>query len=223
MAQLSNNVVGFVVILEHSEVDAAATVASTGADMTAFLASKIPGIPALILGVVSRYLAATAALIKAMDLGRGIYLTMPYLTPGLVIPTPRGPDIGPPADWVSRGSGQFATEDGDRISYEVRPNTTSTDAVAFRLLATNRRMWRKVLVIRDGEGSQWDITIDPSRGVTSAENGLWAHQVKYGQHFSFWKAKQFAVNVWVLDIADLATLPPGSTVDFTWLHDPGAS
>lgn len=223
MARLSNNVVGFVVILEHREVDAAVTVATTGGDMTGFLASKIPGIPALVLAVVSRYLAAEAALIKAMDLGHGVYLTMPYLTPGLVIPTPRGPNIGLGADWVSKGSGQFATEDGDRISYQVQPGTTSTDAVVFRLRAHNGRMWRKTLVIRDGEGSQWDITIDPTLGVTSAENGLWAHQVKYGQYFSFWKAKQLAVNVWVLDIADLDALQPGSTVDFTWLHDPGVS
>lgn len=223
MAQLSNNFVGVVVILDHAEVDAVVTVATTGGDMTGWLAGKIPGIPGLVLGTVSAFLSAEAKLIKAMDLGYGIYLTMPYPTPGLVIPTPRGPGIGLPVDWVSKGSGQFATEDGDRLTYQVHPDTVANDVVVFRLEAVNRKMWRKTLVMRDGEGSQWDIVIDPSAGVFSAENGLWAHQVKNGQNFSFWKNKQFGINIWVLDIANLEALQGGSTVVFTWLHDPGVS
>jgi hypothetical protein len=80
-------------------------------------------------------------------------------------------------------------------------------------------MWRKVLVIRDGLGGQWDIAIDPSQGSFSAVNGLWADQVHNGQVFSLWKVKGFGLTFWVLDIGGLGGLRPGDRVDFRWLSD----
>jgi hypothetical protein len=218
MATLTKNFFGIVVVLEHSEVDEMAALAAQGGDVSAAIAAKLPGIPAIVLAAVAGYLKLESAAVKLMDQGYGIYLTMPYLAPGLVIPTPR-PNVGLPANWVDLGSGQFHTEDNDLVQYRVEQNAARADIVDFVLESGNPRMWRKVLVLRDGEGGQWDITIDPSQGTSSASNALWAYQVKHGQTLSFWKAKQFGINVWVMDFAGLEALQPGSRVTFTWLQD----
>jgi hypothetical protein len=220
MATFSVTAWGAVVTLEHQEVDDVAALAQQGGDVTGFLATKLPGIPAIVLGAVSAYLKGATAVLTAIDQGNGVYLTMPWLALGVIIPTPRPPNIGLPADWATRPSGRFRTEDApDLIEYQIEPNAVGSDAVEFRLESHNSNHWRKVLVIRDGEGGQWDITIDPSQGSFSASNGLWAHQVKYGQQFSLWKAKQLGINHWVLDFGGLENLQPGSRVVFTWLQD----
>ncbi|WP_192809803.1 hypothetical protein [Actinomadura rudentiformis] len=53
------------------------------------------------------------------------------------------------------------------------------------------------------------------RGVAS--NTLWADQVRNGQVLSLWKAKQFKLMFWVLDIGHLDGLLPGTRAVFTWL------
>lgn len=220
MAQIRYNFFGPVIILEHDEVDEAVATLRRGGDVAKFLATILPAIPALVLKAVDTYLQVSAALVEKFDQGGGVYLTMLWATPGLVIPTTRPPGIGLPADWVNRGSGQFRTEDSaDLVEYRIEPNAVGSDVVEFRLEANNPRMWRKVLVIRDDAGGRWDIAIDPSQGTTSAVNGLWAHQVHGGQTFSLWKAKQLGMMTWVLDFGNLESLQPGSRVVFSWLLD----
>jgi hypothetical protein len=220
MARLSTTFWGAVVILEHDEVDDVAALAQQGADVTGFLATKLPGIPAIVLGAVSVYLTGSSAVVKAMDGGNGVYLTMLWVTPGVVIPTPRPLNIGLAADWPTRASGRFTTEDApDLIEYRIEPNAVAADVVEFRLESHNSNHWGKTLVMPDGEGNQWDIHIDPSQGSFSAANGLWASQVKNGQHLALWKAKQFGIMHWVLDIGGLENLQPGGRVVFTWLQD----
>jgi hypothetical protein len=220
MATFSATAWGAVVTLEHAEVDDAVALAQQGADVTGWLASKLPGIPAIVLGTVSAYLKGAGAVLSAMDNGNGVYLTMLWLTPGVVIPTPRPLNIGLPADWATRASGRFKTEDApDLIEYRIELNAIGSDAVEFQLASHNFRQWGKTLVMPDGDGNQWDIHIDPSQGIFSASNGLWAHQAKNGQHLSLWKAKQFGIMHWVLDIGGLENIQPGSRVIFTWLQD----
>ena len=101
---------------------------------------------------------------------------------------------------------------------EIQPNAVAADIVEFQLDAANG-MWRKVLVMPDGLGSQWDIAVDPSRGVSSASNSLWADQVNNGQSLQFWKAKTFRIMHWVLNIGNLGGIQPGTRVVFRWLAD----
>jgi hypothetical protein len=122
------------------------------------------------------------------------------------------PPHGLPEDWVAKGSGYFRTNDSqDLLRYEVRKNAVPKEVVDFRLQGFNRCLWRKVLVMPDGEGSQWDIVIDPSKGRFSARNGLWAHQVRNGQSLELWKAGFVGFMYKALEISDLGALEPGSS------------
>jgi hypothetical protein len=217
MAELRYNFYGPVAILSHTDVEDALVLIAAGQGAAGLIAKFPPLTPAA--AVLVGYLSVEAVLIKEVDKGNGVYLTMPWVTPGIVIPTTRPPSIGLPADWVAQGSGQFTTEDGaDLLSWEIIKGAVGSDAVEFRLSADDSRMWRKVLVIRDGLGGQWDIAVDPSQGVFSAANGLWSNQVHNGQVCSLWKAKQWGLMFWVLDIGNLDTLQPGNRADFRWLR-----
>jgi hypothetical protein len=215
MASLSYNFAGIVIILEHEDI---------GTVFTAIEILKI-GLPAWVAPVIIAYLKIQKILIKEVDKGFGVYLTIPwpaiwYNQWWIIIPTTR-PRIGLPADWVKLGAGQFRTEDSaDSIEFEVQLNAVSTDIVEFRLEATtDSKLWRKVLVMPDGERNQWDIAIDPSQGTFVSSNGLWAWQVRNGQQLQFWKAKTLGVMSWVLNIGNLQDLLPGSRVVFRWLRD----
>lgn len=217
MAELRYNFYGPVAILSHADVETALTVVAAGLG-AAGLAAKFPPL-APVAAVVTGYLTVEATLIKEVDQGNGVYLTMPWVTPGIVIPTTRPPDLGLPPDWVAQGAGQFRTEDrADLLSWTVEHHAVGTDAVEFRLVADDPAMWRKVLVLRDGTGGQWDLAVDPSQGVYSATDGLWADQVHNGQVCSLWKAGEFGLMFWVQDIGYLDTLQPGDRAVFHWLE-----
>ncbi|MFE9771020.1 hypothetical protein ACFYOV_04925 [Streptomyces sp. NPDC005931] len=220
MAQVANNFWGVVIILEHEDVDTVVTLAKEGASLSAFIAAALPGLGTAIAGGVTAYLTAEAALISSLDNGNGVYLTTPYWAPGIFVPTSRPLEkIGLPPDWAKRSSGKFRTEDSsDLLSYDIQPNAVGSDAVEFKLTAQRADMWWKTLVLRDGEGGSWNITIDPSGGVMEAHNGLWAHQVNNGQALSLYKPKQFGLSTWVLDILHLENLTAGRRVTFTWLQ-----
>ena|SRR5689334_6478289 len=127
---------------------------------------------------------------------------------------------GLPANWVALGSGCFFTSDAqDYLCYEVKHGVSNPAVVDFRLQGVRACLWAKTLVMPDGEGSQWDINIDPSRGVFANQNGLWAHQVGKGQHLSLWKAGFWGIKYEVLQIGDLGALVGGDKVTFTWLRD----
>jgi hypothetical protein len=127
---------------------------------------------------------------------------------------------GLPANWVALGSGCFFTSDAqDYLCYEVKHGASSPAVVDFRLQGARACLWAKTLVMPDGLGSQWDIDIDPSRGVFANQNGLWAQQVQNGQHLSLWKAGFWGFKYKVLEIGDLGALAGGDKVVFTWLRD----
>ncbi|WP_327595307.1 hypothetical protein [Streptomyces chartreusis] len=220
MAQFTNNFWGIVIILEHEDVDTVTTLAKQGASISAFIAAALPGLGTVVAGGVTAYLTAETALISSLDNGNGVYLTTPYWAPGIFIPTSRPLEkIGLPPDWATRNSGKFRTEDSSHLlSYDIQPNAIGPEAVEFKLAGQRASMWKKTLVLRDGEGGSWDITINPSGGVMEAHNGLWTHQVGNGQALSLYKAKQFGLMTWVLDISHLEHLAAGSRVTFTWLQ-----
>jgi hypothetical protein len=143
-----------------------------------------------------------------------------------VAPRPSGvvrvaaPTQGLPIDWVVRGSGQFETSDPvDLLEYQVVSNAVPQSVVEFRLESSKRCHWGKTLVMPDGQGRSWPIHIDPSRGIFSASDSLWAGQVHNGQHLELWKAGFLGFEYHVLDIGDLGPIQPGSRVVFTWLRD----
>jgi hypothetical protein len=224
VARITENPAGFVLVLEHDDIGVVDDTVAKGGSVGAAVAAMFK-VPAPIIAVVGAYVGAELWLIHRLDLGNGVYLTLPWVAiyignPFLIIPTSRPTSIGPGRNWVAALGGQFMTEDrADLVAFRVDRGVSSPQVVDFAIEATNPGMWRKVLVMPDGQGSQWDITIDPSQGTSAASNGLWAGQVKNGQSLSFWKAKGFGVNAWVLDLGHLENLPPGSKVTFTWLQD----
>lgn len=224
MAYVTQNFWGIVIILDHQETEevlgVAADVAEISAKLANFLSDSDLAIVGFILTAIAAGIALNVILIEEVDRGNGVFLTTPWVALGTIIPTTRPSSIGVDADWVARGSGEFRTEDApDLLSYEVQQGAVGGDIVEFRLEAADPNMWRKVLVLRDGLGSQWDIAIDPSQGSFSATNSLWADQVRNGQALSLWKAKEFGIMTWVLDIRGLEALAPASSVVFRWLQD----
>jgi hypothetical protein len=127
-----------------------------------------------------------------------------------------------PDDWVRRGSGEFGTSDAqDLLEYRIDHGAVGAEVVQFKLEANLRCIWAKTLVMRDGGGSQWDISINPAAGKYSDSNALWAHQVHNGQVFDLWKAGFLGFPYKVLEFGDLGDLQPGDRVIFTWRRDSG--
>ena len=224
MARFTTNPAGIVLVLEHDDIEEFSSLINLRRDLTGLVAA-VTAIPAVVVGVVSLYIRLELEAIKRLDAGNGVYLTFPWIAvwienPFMIIPTTRPTDIGPGPGWVAAGSGEFRTEDGaDVVAFRVDQGVVSTDVVEFAIESSSSGMWRKVLVMPDGQGSQWDITIDPSQGTSAAANGLWAQQVLNGQRLNFWKAKAFGINAWVLDLGHLEGLPAGSRTTFSWLRD----
>jgi hypothetical protein len=205
MGRVTANEWGVVAILEHDDIAKFSTELSAGRDISLAVAA-LAGAPAPAVAVIALYIRVELELIKRLDVGNGVYLTLPWAAvyfsnPFLIIPTSRPTNIGPGPNWVAASNVQFKTEDAaDLIDYRIELNAVSPAVVEFALESGNPAMWRKVLVMPDGLGSQWDITIDPSQGVSHAQNDLWADQVRNGQRLEFWKAKAMGVNSWVLDL-----------------------
>lgn len=224
MAHAAENLWGIVITLDHQETEDVLDVANVVADIAARLGNALDdgdlAMVGFILDAIAVGISLNVLLIERLDQGNGVYISSPWVALGTIIPSTRPAGIGIPANWVERGFGTFFTEDaGDLITYNVQRNAVGMDVVEFRLEASSASMWRKVLVLRDGLGSQWDIAIDPSQGTFSATNGLWADQVGNGQSLSLWKAKELAIMAWVLDIGHLEALPAGSRAVFTWWKD----
>jgi hypothetical protein len=132
---------------------------------------------------------------------------------------PAEPHAGLPPNWTEHNDGQFATQDRDILEFEVQPDAVSSDVVEFRLEASDARMWRKILVMPDGEGHQSEIVIDPSQGVFAATGTLRSLQVRNNQQLELWKAKVLGVNTLVLTIGNLEPLVAGTRVVFRWMRD----
>jgi hypothetical protein len=131
-----------------------------------------------------------------------------------------------PPDWATKSSGYFTTSDRyDSLQYRIEPNAVDASTVQFRLEGGsywNRCLWRKTLVMPDGQGSEWPLTIDPSNANYSATNSLWAWQVHNGQELRLYKAGFLGFDRYVGGIGDLNNIAPGSRVVFRWLHDSGS-
>jgi len=79
---------GIVFTLSHN----AALTASFGAkwiSQALSLAGELFPPASFVIGLVSAFISLNGELIKAVDVGKGVYLTVPWLLPGVVVPTSR--------------------------------------------------------------------------------------------------------------------------------------
>jgi hypothetical protein len=224
MAHASLTFWGPVITLNHQETIDVTEDAETVAGIVHRIGSALSDTEFALVGfcleAVAFGISLNAFVVRKVDQGNGVYITSPWVALGSIIPTTYPGDVGLPQDWAGQPSGAFKTNDlADLLKYEIQPHAVSDDIVEFQLQAYDTKMWRKVLVMRDGLGSQWDIPIDPSQGTASSSNTLWADQVKNGQDLSLWKAKEFGIMTWVLDIGHLENVPPGARVTFEWVED----
>jgi hypothetical protein len=195
---------------------------------TALAAAGVTAPAALVTAAISAYFGAQAWLIRTVDKGCGVYLTLPWVAIWfgqiyLIIPTTRpcevtpGPGTG--TRWSDQDSGELHTEDPvDLIQWNIGRGVGDPAAVVFELfIGYGSSGWDKEINMPDGSGSSWDIfaTGQGSR----AENSLWAGQVHNGQMLTFRKAKMFNIMTDVLRLGDLGGLRPGDRATFTWVKD----
>lgn len=230
MAKAELNWAGLVITLDHDEVgkvfgtadEANVVFASVIGALTAL--GGIPGVAAgAIVAAVKAYLEVQKFLIKRMDQGAGVYLTIPYTALlaaqwWVIIPTPV-PLPPPPwdADWTAGlDDGHLKTEDeDDDIHFIFEHNAVGPEIVLFKLV--NPTSSDKKINMPDGGGSSWDI--EASDGGGEADNALEAHQVHNGQQLTF--SNHIAFGFWddVLWLGNLGRCQPGDRVTFIWERD----
>jgi hypothetical protein len=229
MASVTPNEWGLVFIFENDEVDkvvsATDLLAGSGGLVTAALtAAGVSAPAALITAAISAYFKAYGWLVRQVNQGCGVYLTVPWpavftgnIT--LIVPTTRPTEICAAQAWSQRPAGEFRTEDSaDLIGYTIEHGAVAADTVTFRLqLGANSSGWRKIVNMPDGQGSSWDIAVDGRGNI--AENSLWANQVTNGQVLTFRKAKWLGLIMDVLRLGSLEHLQPGDRVTFQWMRD----
>jgi hypothetical protein len=177
------------------------------------------GVSATAAGIVGAALALhiawEAAAINAMNQGNGVILTAPWAAPGVVIPATRFPsDIN--ENWVSTQNGTFVSSGGDRINYLVENGVEDQAVVIFRLVNQTQSGWDKTFILRDGEGSQWEV---PATVARFGQEGLYREQVLNGQQITFRKPSFFGIWINVISVGGLAALQGGDRATFTWVQD----
>lgn len=250
--EASINWIGPVLMVDHDEVDDIAGAADMAASATQLITAGIAsgkivvpaGVPAaLFVQVVSLYFRFESWLIKQVDFGFGVFLTVPWLAIYLdqwwcIIPTSR-PRTGPvpieenstntvvgqpqpvvPATWSEGTTGILTTEDEvDLIQYKIDRGAIGTEAVEFVLKLGEGVTWKKALNMPDGAGSSWDIVAEGKDA--EQRNGLWAGEEDRGQSLIFSKAKAGGFMWNVLTLGDIGGLNGGDRVTFTWTKDSG--
>jgi hypothetical protein len=177
------------------------------------------GVPPYVAGIIGAAIAAhitwELVAIKAANQGQGVILTMPYYAPGVAIPSPRSvPDIN--QNWVAQRNGTFVTPGGDRVNYLVESGVEDPAVVTFRLVNQNQSGWDKSFILRDGQGSQWEIGSTVSQ---AGQDGLWAGQVHNGQQLTFRKPSFMGWWIDAFSVGGLDALQPGDRATFTWVQD----
>src|SRR5947208_7409794 len=118
MATVNEYWYGVIIELDHAETTQFTNILSgsgltQGAIVGALTTIGVSAAVApIVAGAILLHLAWEIPAIKALDQGQGVILTMPWPTPGLLIPATRhAADLN--QNWVSNGSGTFVTAHGD--------------------------------------------------------------------------------------------------------------
>ncbi len=177
------------------------------------------GVSNFAAGIVAAALAIHVAwesqAIATANQGNGVILTAPWVAPGVVIPSTRFPsDIN--QGWVAQQNGTFVSPGGDRIDYLVENGVEDPAIVRFRLVNQTQSGWDKTYILRDGQGSQWEIR---STVAQAGQEDLWANQVLNGQQITFKKPSFFGMWIDVVSVGGLEGLQGGDRATFTWVRD----
>lgn len=214
---------GVVIELDNNEtaalLNALNPLAGAGGSAATTAALVGIGVSATAAGIVGAALALhliwEIAAIKAVNQGNGVILTAPWVAPGVVIPSTRfPPDIN--ENWVAKLNGTFVSAGGDRIDYRVENNVGDPAVVTFRMVNSNQSGWDKSFILRDGQGSQWEV---PSTVARAGEESLWAAQVLNGQRIDFRKPSFAGFWITAFTVGGLASLQGGDRATFTWTQD----
>ena len=213
---------GIVIELNHDEAQKLANaVQNAGAGGTAAVTGTLVG-----LGVAAAIAAPVAAVLIAQigwivlairlnDRGEGVILTLPPFPPGVILAYPRS-NVNLPNNWAEQPAGAFVSSGGDVVEWRVERNHHPDDTVVFRLENVCQSGWEKIVVVRDGEGSSWEVKAAVNGG---GEESLWTHQCQNGQQFSFRKPATFGWWITAFAIGGLNPLQRGDRVVFRWTKD----
>lgn len=176
-------------------------------------------------GVVA-YVAIERELIRRIDQGGGVLLTIPvpWLIPPVVIPSPRDPRINTPnSDWATKDDGVFVSPGSDVVAWRIERGAIDPGVAVFRL--ENRvpegwppgtKAWDKAFILRDGLGGEWAVEAGAN---SDAENGLYADQLTNGQSFTFRKPGLAGIWIDAFYIRGIENVEGGDRVTFTWVKD----
>ncbi|HEX8613899.1 MAG TPA: hypothetical protein VF800_21695 [Telluria sp.] len=221
MASVREDWTGLIIELDHAETEDLLAILTVAGDVTPRLSGFLGliGVGAAVVPVIAAailvHLAWEIPAIKRMDEGNGVILTMPWLTPGVLIPATRYPrDVN--QNWAAIGSGTFVVQSGDRVDYHVDRGVGDPATVVFRIVNVSPKGWDKGFTLRDGLGNEWPVR---AGHAGANENSLWAEQTQNGQLITFAKPGFLAVWRDVFSVGGLAALKGGDRATFTWLTD----
>jgi len=210
---------GVIIELDHAETDKFTNVLSgagltQGAIVGALTAIGVSAAVApIVAGAILLHLAWEIPAIRSLDQGEGVILTMPWPTPGLLIPATRhAQDLN--QNWVSQGTGTFRTAHGDAIDYKVEHGAVGSGIVLFRLV--DNCAWDKSFILRGTTGRTFDAKATRAAPV---ERSVPAAATQNRQLLTF--AKPGFAGVWVdaFTVGGAAALAGGDRATFTWQRD----
>jgi hypothetical protein len=208
---------GIVVELDHNETEQllGAAAKAGGAGATATLTSLLGAATAATVGpILAAYVLVEGAIIKAVDKGQGVILTMIWALPGVVVPTTRfGPNV--PQDWANSQDGTFKSPGNDQVAWHIDHGARDPGGVSFRLLNRVPSGWDKGLVVRDSRGGAVTIV---ANGGRQAQRDLGADQLG-AQQLTFRKPGFAGVWTDAFSVGGLGNLKGGDLVIFTWNRD----
>jgi hypothetical protein len=227
MADLTLNGAGVVVILDNEEVngviDGSLKLGGGAGGLITGLAGAVAGLTAgaaaAIAGAVGAYFAAQAFLVKQVNKGCGVYLTLPWPAVWfgqlyLIIAGTR-PCLTP-GSWSTLDSGELRTESpSDRISYSISRGTGDLKLVSFELYQGKTSGWKKELHVPGG-APPYVVVEGKNRGATI---NLAASQLAVTNSMTFKKAGFLGRITPVLNLRDISGLSPGDKVRFSWNKD----
>jgi hypothetical protein len=183
-------------------------------------AATITGVAA----AVAAYVAVQRELIRRVDQGGGVLLTMPWLLPGVVIPAPRNPQANTPSsDWATKNDGVLVSPGSDVVTWRIEHAVIDPCIAIFRLdnqvpegWPPGTQAWDKAFILQDGLGGEWVVE---AAANSVAENGLYADQLANGQSFTFRKPGIAGIWIDAFYILGIENVRGGDRVTFTWVND----
>jgi hypothetical protein len=78
---------GFHVQISHEDLDAFLNSANATNDVIGTIGAAVPAPVGPWIGIVAGFIAGALSLLKGLDNGRGVYVSMSWFAPGVFVPT----------------------------------------------------------------------------------------------------------------------------------------